>query len=79
MRESQRRLPVAGAANLRDLGVSYLGAAFSAIEETGAADGYLRDALGIDDALRESARVIEKGTDSSFQRSISVRFTGVKK
>jgi len=32
---------------------SYLDAAFSAIEETqGAADAYLRDALGIDDALR---------------------------
>jgi protein-tyrosine phosphatase len=36
---------------------SYLGAAFSAIDERqGAADAYLRDALGIDDALRERLR-----------------------
>jgi protein-tyrosine phosphatase len=36
---------------------SYLGAAFSAIEETpGATDAYLRDALGIDDALRDRLR-----------------------
>jgi protein-tyrosine phosphatase len=35
---------------------SYLGAAFSAIEETQGAAAYLRDALGIDDALRERLR-----------------------
>ena len=36
---------------------SYLGAAFSAIDETrGAADDYLRDALGVDDALRAQLR-----------------------
>jgi protein-tyrosine phosphatase len=36
---------------------SYLGAAFAAIEQTpGATDAYLRDALGIDDALRAQLR-----------------------
>jgi protein-tyrosine phosphatase len=36
---------------------TYLGAAFSAIDETpGAAEGYLRDALGIDDAQRAQLR-----------------------
>ena len=36
---------------------SYLGAAFSAIDETrGAADAYLRDALGVDDSLRAQLR-----------------------
>lgn len=50
-----RRTTLATAALL--LARALLGAAFSAIEETpGATDAYLRDALGIDDALRAQLR-----------------------